>query len=78
MGGPFPHGAESAPDPRPELEAAIAAGVRESASAVATTQADAARFMREFGALVLDGHAPVGAPGRQGDPDLSRDEADYG
>jgi len=32
--------------------------------------------VREYGTAVVAGHSDVGAPGRQGDPDLSGDASD--
>ena len=59
-----------------ESAAAVAAGLAQAQSAVATTQLEAASFMAAYGAEVLPGHADVNQPGRQGDPDLSRDASD--
>jgi hypothetical protein len=76
MGGPFPHGPESAPDPRPAVEAAIREGVRQAEAAVQVDQQEAAAFMNAHGAAVLGGHPDVRRPGRQGDPDPTLDAAD--
>ena len=59
------------PDPRAVDEAAVREGVAAATAATETRQAEGGRFFAEFGAAVVDGHAPVGRPGDIGsDPDV--------
>jgi hypothetical protein len=58
-----------------EDEAAVREGVATAYAATAVTQAEAHGFFVAHGSAVIN-HPPVGEPGRQGDPDLSRDAAD--
>jgi len=45
-------------------------------AATAVTQREALTFWTSYGDAVTAGHSDVNAAGRQGDPDLSPDEAD--
>jgi len=64
-------------DVRQADEAMIRQAVAAAEAATATTQAQGHRFYTEFGADVMAGHAPVGAPGDIGsDPDVMPDAAD--
>ena len=76
MSGNYQAWNQDAPGGLTESAQAIAAGLAQAQSAVATTQLEAASFMAAYGAEVLPGHADVNAPGRQGDPDVERDAAD--
>jgi hypothetical protein len=58
-----------------ETVAQVAAGLNQAYAAVATTQVETAQFLVAHGPATIN-HAPVGEPGRQGDPDLSRDASD--
>jgi hypothetical protein len=65
-----------APDVLGQDMAAVRQSVAEAAAAVVASQREAARFLVEYGADVVGGRAPVGEPGRMGDPDPSLDAAD--
>jgi hypothetical protein len=56
--------------------AAVSSGLATAQTAVSVTQLETERFLTEYGGDVVGGHAPVNAPGRQGDPDLERDASD--
>lgn len=58
-----------------ESIAAVREGLSRAYSAVATTQVETAAFLVAHGPATIN-HAPVGEPGRQGDPDISRDASD--
>ena len=66
---------DDAPNPLEVDQAAVREGVAQAYDAVQVGQREAEQFMRESGGDA-SAHAPVGAPGRMGDPDLSRDAGD--
>jgi catalase (peroxidase I) len=57
------------PDPLAQDVEAIRQGLATAYSATAVTQAETVAFLVQYGGDVTKGHAPVGAPGRMGDPD---------
>jgi hypothetical protein len=59
-----------------ESAQAVRDGLAQAVSAYSMMQSEASAFQAEYGAAVLPGHAPVNAPGRQGDPDVERDASD--
>jgi hypothetical protein len=61
---------EAAPDPVAQDAAAIREGVATAYAAATTAQGEAVRFLVNYGADVVGGHAPVG------EPDPSLDAAD--
>jgi hypothetical protein len=67
---------DDAPDVLGQDQAAIREGVSQAYVAVAASQAEAAAFLVAYGADVVGGHAPVGEPGRMGDPDPALDASD--
>jgi hypothetical protein len=69
---------QDAPGGLDESARQVRAGLASIQVAVAMTQSEAARFMREYGAAVVAGHGDVGAPGRMGDPDLGGPDASDG
>lgn len=78
MSGIYQNWSADSPGGLNESTAAIREGLAQAVSAVAVTQLETEAFLVEHGAAVIPGHSPVNQPGRQGDPDLERDAADYG
>jgi hypothetical protein len=72
---PYIEGMDDAPGGLKESKAAVAAGLAQARTAVSVTQVEAAQFMRENGHDAAT-HAPVGEPGRMGDPDPALDAGD--
>jgi hypothetical protein len=66
---------QDAPGGLDETARQVQDGLQTAVSAVHTTQLETDRFLTEHGSAVLPGHAPVNAPGRQGDPDLGGPDA---